>query len=317
MKKLTCFVIIPSNRDGKPVRLLQDDRYGLVEFPSGCRDQNSAEIVLDFDDVYEQIIEHSIKQVNEEYQEQKLFIECIRAQDLPLTGDIIGQLLRYICAADITVTDITTNNPNVLLEYGIRLVVKDELNIMLCHENTKLPFDIEKLRCIYYAMGIKAANQAKSKIIDFLRTYIQNNFLHQQKKQEMDTNIFGSGNFSFYKQHVEMHTGRQLERRLVDVLAKAPTLIADLGSFLLTNEKRPGLKQDLFKFLDSVEEIYKNNPGGQEAVIEHLELISKIKGLTQDRLQDIYYKLWDICNANPDFKNKADKYLDNYKKLEE
>jgi len=60
MRQLSCFVIIPSNRNGQPVKVLHDERWGLVEFASGCSGAaaENKDLSLNFDDVYEQIIQN-------------------------------------------------------------------------------------------------------------------------------------------------------------------------------------------------------------------------------------------------------------------
>lgn len=319
MRQLKCFAIIPSNRNGESVKLLDDDRWGVVETPSGCKGPvgNQNELILNFDDVYEQIVQNAITDVNNKYINEDIHITCIRGQDLAEAGDILGQLLRNICTADITVTDITTNNPNVFLEYGIRLAVKDEANIMICHKRSKRPFDVEKLRCIEYSMDIKGANQAKDKIAEFIATEVENNFLEEHRAKIANVADFEPGIYSLFKQLVDLHTGRQHERELVNVLKKAPWLLADFASFLFTNKKSPGLKQELFKVFDDVEEVLKNDPGGHTQAIKHLEMIEKIRGLSQERLQDTYYKLWELCDTDPNLKNKAQYYLDKFTKLED
>lgn len=319
MRQLSCFVIIPSNRNGQPVKVLQDERWGLVEIASGCKEvaADNKDLELNFDDIYEQIIQEAIADVNDKYKKKNIFIKCERGQDLAQAGDILGQLLRKICTADITITDITTNNPNVFLEYGIRLAIKDKGNIMICHKDSKRPFDVEKLRWIAYSMDIKGANQAKSKIADFITTEIENYYLKGQKGEQDKGAIFDADSYSLFKQIVDVHTGRQHERKLVNVLMKTPKLLANFASFYFTNKKSPELKLELFKTFDSVAEVLKKDPKGQLQAIEHLEIVSKIEGLSKEKLQETYYNLWELCDTDPNLKNKALYYLEEFKKIED
>jgi hypothetical protein len=308
MRNLSCFVIIPSTRKkAAPVQLVRDERWGLVEQASGCDVAATDSPVVDFDDVYEKIIRAAINRVNEQNRDHQLHIECNRGEGLFEAGDIIPQLLRCVCTADITITDITTHNPNVFLEYGIRLAVKDSLNIMICHQGVALPFNIEGLRAIEYTMDIKEANEARDKIALFIQQYIGRLGHHMADE---------SGNH--YTRFVDLYTGRHLERELINVYKTSPRLISSLAQFFFTKEESPTLKQELFKFFARVGEVLeKDNPKGQRDALEYYEMVSNIKGLPPLKRQEIYYKLWGICNADPALKERGDHYLQRLKESEE
>ncbi|MBL7091107.1 hypothetical protein [Acidovorax sp.] len=309
MRKLTCFVIIPSNRGEnrkQPVALVRDDKWGWVELPSGCQVQNSNDMAVDFDGVYEHIIKAAIDQVNDEYRDKQIYIECTRGQDLPEAGDIVRQLIEQICTADITITDITGHNPNVFLEHGIRLSVKDSLNILIRLEGVALPFNIEQLRCISYTLGLGGPSKAKKEIVSFIRSYLDK--LDDDKKPVESS--------SFYKGYVEIHSGRQLERKLIGAFENAPKLVADFIQFLLINGTSLHLKQESFKFLEAIEKVLQEDPSGQQRAIRHLGMVSNIKGLSTEKLQDIYYRLWLLCDADDTLKEKGQYYLRKVEELE-
>jgi hypothetical protein len=308
MRKLECFVIAPSNRpDGSAVWMVPDDRWGLVAYPSGCGDMPADAVKVNFDDVYQEVIQEAVERVNHQHQE-KIHITCVRAQDLPETGDILVQLVRCICSADITITDLTAHNPNVFLEYGIRLSIKDALNIMICHEGVELPFDVERLRCIRYKLNdLRAARRATAEIANFI---VQ----HYLKGQPGKTGAESGG---FYKRNVELFTGRQLEYKLMEIFNKSPRLIADLAESLFTGEKVPTLKQEVFHFFESVGRTLARDPRGLQRAIRHYEVLGKIRGLSKDQLQKIYYELWKLCDTDPDLKERGTMYLEKYKVLEE
>jgi len=309
MRKLECFVIIPSNRpDGSAVWLVPDDRWGLVECPSGFDARPADAVAVNFDDVYKEIIELAVKEVNNQHQNrEKMEITCVRAQDLPEAGDVLVQLVRRICKADITITDLTAHNPNVFLEYGIRLSIKDALNIMICHEGVQLPFDVERLRCIRYNLDAKPARRAREAI----KNFIIQHYLKGQPAQE------GAESGGFYKRNVELFTGRQLEQKLLEIFNDSTPMIAGLAQVLFTGEKDPTLKQALFRFFESVGRTLAKDPRGLQRAVSHYELLSRIRGLSNDRLQDIYYELWKLCDTDPALKERGALYLDKIKALEE
>jgi hypothetical protein len=306
MRTVSCFVIIPSNRNGQPVQMVHDDRRGLVELPSGCQAQPDVTIAVDFDAVYEEIIKPALEQINDEYAAKHIGVECTRGQDLPETGDIVRQLLRQICTADITITDITAHNPNVFLEYGIRLSVKDSLNILIRHEGVELPFNIEQLRSISYTTDLRGARQAKDEIVSFIRTYLS----------RLDNRRSPVESSSFYRGYVEIFSGRQLERELIGVFDQAPQLVADFIQFLFVDGASLHLRQTSFRFLDAVEQVLREDPSGHRRAIEHLEMVSRIEGLSQEKLQDIYYALWELCDTDDDLKDKSQYYLRKVEELE-
>jgi len=307
MKKLTCFVLIPSNREKGFVELVQNGDRGWIELPAGCQKSDNTRIEVNFDEVYEEIIKAAINKVNEDYREQKIHIECILGKEITQAGKITHQLIEQICKADITITDVTTHNPNVFLEYGIRLAVRDSLNIMISHEKVVLPFDIQDLRCIRYSLGIKGANKARDEIAKFIRGYLS----------QLDSNTVSVESSDFYKRYVDLYSGRQLERELVSALETAPKLVADLAGFLLTGKKDPTLKQKVFKFFEAVEKVLRTDPKGHRRAIEHFELVSHIKGLPTEKLQETYYALWELCDTDDNLKEQAAQYLERIKELEE
>lgn len=320
MEKLSCFVIMPSNSaDNSSVRLLHDKKRGLVEFPSGCKEAISSNQIVDLDylEVYNQIIKSAIEKINHDFKEKEIQIECIRAQDLPEAGDIIGQIVRHICTADITITDITSNNPNVFLEYGIRLSIHDELNIMICHETDEknIPFDVQKLRCIFYNTSVKKANQARDEIYKFIASFIQKKL--QDKKSSLSHKIsYNSETSSLYKKLVEVYTGRQIEQELISILRNAPLIIKNLASYLFTHKKKMGMEIELYKFLEALGGVLEKDPKGKNQAIEFYELISTIEGLKKEKMMEIYYNLAMLCDEVPVLKFKAESYRKKLAELE-
>lgn len=150
----------------------------------------------------------------------------------------------------------------MFLEYGIRLAVRDSLNIMISHEKVVLPFDIQDLRCIRYSLSIQGANKARDEIAEFIRGYLS----------QLNSNAASLESSDFYKRYVDLYSGRQLERELVSALETAPKLVADLAGFLLTGKKDPTLKQKVFKFFEAVEKVLRTDPKGIGAQLNTLNL---------------------------------------------
>lgn len=307
MRKLTCFVMLPSNRedaDGESVKIsvIKDNKYGLAERPSGCEDQILG--TIDFDVVYNEIILPAIETVNGKLVGTR--VDCLRWQDIPSAGEIIPKLIKSICQAEITITDVTAQNPNVFLELGLRLAVKDSLNILIGDKRVTLPFNIRQLGCISYSLtDLPKAKQAKQEIAKSIESYANQLSIGQ-----------GEDSSSFFHRFVEIHTGSLARQERLAVLKTAPHLIAELASLTLKEKLDPVLKHKVLNFFDDVGQALAKDPEGQAKAIEHYKLFSGIQGLSKEKLEGIYLNLWELCHADPNRKEEAQQYLEKLKRLE-
>lgn len=84
---------------------------------------------------------------------EKLGIECFRAKDKQHSGVIDAHMYRWIFDADIVVADLTTWNPNVMYELGIRHAVKPFTTILISDEkarSNRVPFDLNHVSINFY-----------------------------------------------------------------------------------------------------------------------------------------------------------------------
>jgi len=301
-RELSCFVIIPSDWKGQPMPLAPDDRWGLGTVPSSMDPAKDIQRIS-FDEVYTQIIQVAVNNVNNK-PSPPACIRCTRGEDIPEAGDIRKQIIQHICEADITITDITSNNPNVLFEYGVRLSLKDSGNLLICHEavSGRLPFNIGHLRAIPYSTGMSGAQAARNQIEQFLCSY-----LNGQTGSER----------SLYYEYVELFTGHLVEKKLTEVGREAPAIISTMAkAFFDTGDPKED-RQRIFEYLRRYKEALALDPRDQNQVIEHLRLIAGIKGLGQGRIRETLYELARICNADPLRKEEGMQYLEQAKKLED
>ena len=138
--KKTCFVIMPFGE--KP-------------------DPGSTGEVIPFDDVYTYIIKEVV--------EERLELDCIRSDEVAEPGWIHAEMLQHIYQADIAIVDITTLNPNVFYELGVRHTLKPSGTILMRKKGTEIPFNIKGLRVIEYDLSLKGASRAKDTLESFLR----------------------------------------------------------------------------------------------------------------------------------------------------
>jgi hypothetical protein len=118
-----CFVLMP---------------FGLKADESGRK--------IDFDRIYNEIIRLAIEDAG---------LEPVRA-DAETSGGIIHKaMFERLTLCDFAVADLTTINPNVLYELGIRHGARPHTTLLIFAKQTRLPFDVAPLRGLPY--GIDAA----------------------------------------------------------------------------------------------------------------------------------------------------------------
>ena len=121
--------------------------------------------VINFNDVYEYIIKEVIK--------NRLKLNCIRCDEIAEAGWIHRDMLEHIIQDDVVVVDITTLNPNVFYELGVRHALRKCVTVLIRKEGTKTPFNIRGLRMINYDLDIKKASQAQADIEKFIRSGLE------------------------------------------------------------------------------------------------------------------------------------------------
>jgi len=114
-----CFVIMP---------------FGTKKDPSGGPD-------IDFDAIYEQAIRPAIEDAK---------MEPIRADEERTGGIIHKPMYERLILCDFAIADLTTGNPNVFYELGVRHAVKPHTTVAIFDQRQKPPFDLNLLRSLPY-----------------------------------------------------------------------------------------------------------------------------------------------------------------------
>ena len=204
MRKLTCFVIMPSVKN-PPTRLVPDKEDGWSAAASS-QPEHVDEFKVEFSKVFKGIVQKAVQQVNTSPREAE--IECHNSDTLPGGGFVISNFVKAICCADITITDLTGFDPNVLFELGIRLSVRDSLNLLLLHKDVILPFDIKSQGCIYYALDIDSGDTAADEIAKKIQEAMPALLANTPNTAE-----------NMFRRTVDAATGRHLEQKLAEVFA--------------------------------------------------------------------------------------------------
>src|SRR5271167_1235248 len=110
--------------------------FGIKKDPGGGPD-------IDFDPIYELAIRPGIEAAG---------MEPIRA-DGERTGGIIHKaMFERLLLCDYAVADLTTANPNVFYELGIRHGIRPHSTVLIFGKGVRLPFDVSPLRSLPYQL---------------------------------------------------------------------------------------------------------------------------------------------------------------------
>ena len=121
MSRALCFVLMPFGR--KP-----DGAGGIVEF----------------DDVYAQLIRPAIEEAD---------LEPLRADEEQDDGIIHKPMFERLLLCEYAVADLTTANANVFYELGVRHAVRPWSTVLMFAKGGRLPFDVAPLRALPYQLG--------------------------------------------------------------------------------------------------------------------------------------------------------------------
>jgi tetratricopeptide (TPR) repeat protein len=103
--------------------------------------------LIDFDRIY-RYIERAVLETG---------LECVRADFEAYGGFIHRQMYERLLVAEYLVADLTSANPNVTYEVGIRHGSRAKATLLVCASDfiDNLPFDLKPLRVLNYSLGPK------------------------------------------------------------------------------------------------------------------------------------------------------------------
>src|SRR5215471_3497367 len=145
--------------------VVDDVRTCFVIMPFRTKTDVARSDEVNFDAVYKDIIKRGVERLNKE----GLVIKCIRSDEVERAGLIQERMIEYIADADVAVVDITTQNPNVFYELGVRHALRDRVTVLLRRKGTSNPFNIAGMTAIEYDLGEEDAERAREAIANFVR----------------------------------------------------------------------------------------------------------------------------------------------------
>lgn len=113
----------------------------FVSMPFGVKHDQETEKTIDFDSIYQLVISPAA--------DAEGFV-TVRADNTLPSGRILDQVVERIMAADLFIGDISTLNPNVFYEIGLRHMTA-KLCMLIARKGVKIPFDLAGYRVYMYS----------------------------------------------------------------------------------------------------------------------------------------------------------------------
>jgi hypothetical protein len=124
--------------------------------PFGKKHDPKSGIEIDFDQIYEQGIEPAITSQG---------LQAVRADQESTGGIIHTAMFARLLLAEFVIADMTTANPNVFYELGVRHAAKPYSTIPIFATIGGPPFDVNMVRAIPYDLVDGALTEASTKAL--------------------------------------------------------------------------------------------------------------------------------------------------------
>lgn len=116
--------------------------HAFVAMPFGIK-KNREGNEINFNRIYEELIKPALETAN---------LEPFRADKEIRAGNIITDMFQELLVADLVVTDITIDNPNVWYELGVRHALRARGTILINGGQLTNAFDIQPDRKLRYSI---------------------------------------------------------------------------------------------------------------------------------------------------------------------
>ena len=131
------------------------ERRLFVACPIGEEGSSTRELS---DQVLEHLIEDAVMRDPE-----LAGIKVVRADRIGKPGKITSQIIAEVQRADVLVADLTSLNPNVMYELGIRQAT-NKPSVLIAKKGTTLPFDLQAYRTVFYDIGLNEIASARKEL---------------------------------------------------------------------------------------------------------------------------------------------------------
>jgi len=130
---------------------------------------------IDFDKIYHELIESAV---------EELGIDCERCDEIVDNGPIVKKMFRGIFDSEVAVVDITSLNPNVFYELGVRHALQKFVTVIICKTGGQsTPFNIRGINILFYdTKNEEQLEEARKNIREHIRkgldTYSTDSIVH-------------------------------------------------------------------------------------------------------------------------------------------
>jgi hypothetical protein len=143
---------------------------------------------IDFDDIYRFFFRKAIEGNND------LDIDCVRCDEIEEAGSIHEKMFDRIYHSDVVVCDITTANPNVYYELGIRHALAKGVTLLIRRKGTTIPFNIQGMQVVEYDQSrFSSIEQAKARIHQIIKNGLNKRKNDSPVHNVLDLNIEPEG----------------------------------------------------------------------------------------------------------------------------
>lgn len=174
MESKTCFIIMPFSSAGKLVK-------------------------SDLDYIYSEIFKKALEEF--EIEGVKYFSSIVRYESK--VGSIIEGIIKNLNEADLVIADLTSLNPNVMYELGVRHSLKRG-TIILSQDLNKLPSDLRD----YLTVEYKYSTTTKTQKSHFDKFKIE---LHKSIRELIQTDKYDSPVLSYFKEKKRFRNEDQID----------------------------------------------------------------------------------------------------------
>ena len=127
----------------------------------------SPELKKEYDKIFRFLIRSAVETFDHS-------IEIVRQDHSGEGGQIIGNVIENLSSGELVIADLSAHNWNVAYELGIRHSLTKSGTILLCNDETPLPFDIQNMNVIIYSRSswMDEIDEITDRIVQAIRNAI-------------------------------------------------------------------------------------------------------------------------------------------------
>ena len=141
----------------------------FIIMPFGVKADPATGETINFDAIHRELIQPVV---------EKLKLDGKRSDEVSLAGLIHKDMIDRIINSDVVIVDITTGNPNVMYELGVRHAACRSGTVIIQQRGNRIPFNIGGMRAMEYEFG-EDADQSVAYFQSLLEDNIRNSLVQR------------------------------------------------------------------------------------------------------------------------------------------